>query len=270
MFGHQRAEVVSIDDDVQHAGRQHVGDHLGEQQRGQGRRRRRLGDDRVAGNQGRAGLHHHEQHRKIPRHDGTDHAKRCALLDDPLVVGFTDDLGLDLGGGEGAHADDRAHDLAGRLGDGLTLLLGQQTGELVRASLQRIGDRFEFGPAFAEAQRRPGRKCRLGGRHRLVKLSLVGAWASHQHAARRWIEHVKRPGAIDQLPVDQQLVGHHILQKPLVIVRAPRSTSCSARYTHCVILKRNIRLDIASSEDQRHRAPLRADKDVDALKAAVR
>jgi hypothetical protein len=75
-------------------------------------------------------------------------------------------------------------------------------------------------PAFAEAQRRPGRKRRLGRRHRLVKLGLVGARTGSQHAARGRVEDVQRHGAIDQLAVDQHLVSHCILQKLLVIARA--------------------------------------------------
>ena len=63
---------------VQHAGRQELLAHLRHQQHAKRRILRRLQHQRVAGAQGGRDLQRAQQHRRVPRDDGADDAKRLA------------------------------------------------------------------------------------------------------------------------------------------------------------------------------------------------
>ena len=85
--GHRGAEVVAAGYHVDHARRHDLVDELAEAQRGEGRVRRGLEHDRVAGPEGRRQLPHGQAEREVPRRDRRDDAERAVGdLDQGVVV----------------------------------------------------------------------------------------------------------------------------------------------------------------------------------------
>ena len=134
---------------------------LGERERGVGRLRRRLADDRAAGGERGRDLARDHRRREIPRRDRGDDADRLAQHHDALVglvardqvavdaLGFLGEP-LDEGGGIG--------DLALRLGERLALLGGHEPREVVRVQHDQVVPAAQEHRALLRGLRGPGRE----------------------------------------------------------------------------------------------------------------
>ena len=129
---------------VEHARREELLGHLGEQRRGGGRGVRRLEHDGVAGGQGRRDLPDHHHQRVVPGRHLADHADRLAPDARRVVLHvLPGGAALEHARGPGEEPDlvDAGRQLlvGGQL-DRLAGVLRLDPHELVGAGLQRVGD----------------------------------------------------------------------------------------------------------------------------------
>ena len=130
MSGHPGTELVAAADSVEHAGRHHVAQHLGDLERGEGGERRRLENQSVSGQQRRGDLPEGQRERIVPRGDGGHDADGTAHhLDERLGI-VLDHLGRSLEVGEVLAPDGGSEDLDVGFGQGLALFGREDGGEL--------------------------------------------------------------------------------------------------------------------------------------------
>ena len=119
MAGERRAAFLAVaGQHVEHARRQELLANFGQQQHAERRILGRLHHHRVAGAERRADLDRAEQHRRVPRNDGADHAERLAPRIAQHLLAERNGLALELTAqaAEIAEDVDRAFRLRPRLG----------------------------------------------------------------------------------------------------------------------------------------------------------
>ena len=145
-------------DDVEHTGREDVGDDLGHLENGQRCILGAFEDDRVAGGDRGGGLEGGDHQRRVPRQDAGDDAQRHALGVLELLVSGGQGVALDLTG-DAAHVAEQVgqdHRLRASLGaDRVAGVESGQLGELLRGGFERIGTGQKLLLAFLERKGRP-------------------------------------------------------------------------------------------------------------------
>ena len=135
-----------------------LGQQLGEAQRGQRRRPRRLGDHRVAGDEGRRELVGQQRRREVPRDDRADDAERPAqdrAVDARVQVRRVRTAQC-LGQAGVVHERvDRLGDLDPRVAKRLALLARQQRDQLVEVLLDVVRRRPRISPRLLTGQLGP-------------------------------------------------------------------------------------------------------------------
>ncbi len=96
-------------------------------------------------------------------------------------------------------------DLARGVHQRLALLLGQQSGKLGNASLERSGHLEQRPPPSLYRRRRPGNERAFRRRDRGIELRLVGTRAGGQHLAGGGVDDIQCCGTGRQSTVDQQV-----------------------------------------------------------------
>ena len=180
-------------------------DHLGEKQRGERRRLRRLQDGRVAGGEGRRELPRRHQHREVPWDHLSGHADRLRVAAGERVVELVRPARVveEVRGGE------RQVDVA-RLLDRLAAVHRLQDRELAGALLERAGDPVQVLRPLAAGDVAPAGLERVARRgHR--ELDVLGTGFRHLgedlFGGRIDRRHVLAALRLDELPTDEQPVA---------------------------------------------------------------
>ena len=184
-------------DDVQHARRQPDLDRdLAEGDRRQRRLAGGLEDDGIAARQRRRDLPRRQEQRKVPGHDGGDHANRLAERVGEVVALDGNRLAHHLVGpaGEVLEALGRGRNLdVPRLADRLPVVNGLEPGDLVGLLHQAIGQPAHEPAALARRHLAPGPVERRPGRsHGRVHVRRSGRRDRGNHLLGRRIDDVHR------------------------------------------------------------------------------
>jgi hypothetical protein len=165
-----------------------------------------------------------DRDRKVPRRDQAHHADRLARhFDTDAGPHRCDRLAADAQCLAGEELEDvaRAHDLAGRLGQGLAFLARQQVAELALARQDLAAGRVEDVEALLRRRHAPAGKRRARRGDRRARLLGVGLRVLADHVARvRGIDVARDARTVDPLAVDQVLEHARLLVASLN-ARAP-------------------------------------------------
>ncbi len=204
--------------DVDDAGREDLGQDLGEGEGAQRRPGGRLQDDRVAGRQGRTELPGGHVERVVPRRDRGDDADRVAP-DDRGVAGH------ELVGGQAVHdargAGEEAEqvrtdaDLVDGGADRLAGVGALEAAELVGVGFERVGDLEHQERAILRRRLLPGLEGLGRGVHRAVDVLLRARRDVGDDLVVGRVDDVRGApvGGIHEVPADELLVGLHCLER---------------------------------------------------------